>query len=259
MLALVTAVLLSQSPSAVAPEGSDLARLAREVARERESVEALAADVETARQAARAELLALEARERDVSLELESVTLRTQALTSELARVHAEHGAGRLSAAQQDAAVHDALLQARALLGEGVPFDLEARTAKLAHAELLLQSVGAAAAAPALWQHLSDERALAEQVGLGRQPVAIEREGKSVRVLADTLHVGLVLLFFKTGGGSVGYAVKDAGAWRFVLAPDADARVKVLALFDAARHGAPRGAFLVPNALASSSAHGGAR
>lgn len=229
---------------------SDLMALSSTVAREREVVEALAADVETARAAARAELLSLEQRERDLRAELDTAVVRTRALDEELKRLRSVASEGKTVHAEEDAAVARAIAEARVLLSRGVPFDVDARAARLNGAASALATFGAGAAAPLVWEHLERERELAENVGRGRQPVVVDKDGQPTRIMADTLHVGLVLLYFKTGGGIVGAAVRDGDAWRTVPAPSAEARAQILALFEATRNGAAQGTFLVPNTLA---------
>jgi hypothetical protein len=219
------------------------------IAHEREAVEQLAAEVDAARVAARAELLGLEARERDLEAQLSSATLKRDALLAELERQRAELGHAGVGAAADDEAVAQGIQQARDLIAATVPVDEQPRRARLDRVASVLAAQGAAAAAPLLWEHLDAELALAAVVGRGRQPVRVGDK----RIMADTLHVGLALMFFRTGGGTMGYAKHDAeGGWQFVAVDDATARVRLAELFDAARHGPPRGTFLLPNPLANS-------
>jgi uncharacterized small protein (DUF1192 family) len=96
-----------------------------------------------------------------------------------------------------------------------------------------------------LWAFVEDEFRLTRESGIYRQVVTLD--GKEQ--LADVVRVGTVMLYFKTGDETVGYARKAGDAWEYVALPDKDARRRIDGLFDSLKKQIRVGYFELPNAL----------
>jgi hypothetical protein len=59
----------------------------------------------------------------------------------------------------------------------------------------------------------------------------------------------MVMLFFKTGDGRVGHAVREGSTWTARTLQDAEDRKRVLHLFDSFKKQIRTGYFEIPNAL----------
>lgn len=76
---------------------------------------------------------------------------------------------------------------------------------------------------------------------------SIELAGEEL--LADVVRVGMVMLFFKTSDGSVGYAARSDGNWEYRRLEKREDQRLVEALFESQKKQIRIGYFELPNAL----------
>ena len=159
------------------------------------------------------------------------------------------------AAASQGGEAHDVLLPAiedgaEALLSAidaGIPYRVAER--RQAVEELLVQVRGGtlppAKASNRLWQTFEDELRLGRENTVDRQTIELDGE----EVLVDVARLGLVAIFYQTAAGEVGWAEATADGYRWVPAPNREAKGHVLQLFDGLGKQIRVGRFTVPNVL----------
>ncbi|MGM0577442.1 MAG: DUF3450 family protein [Myxococcota bacterium] len=246
-VALAVALILLPAASAKAP---DTEGLAEELSRLRGEVEELSARVEGEKESQRMRLRSLATQKADLEIELRREEVRLQQATKSL-----EEQKDRVAAAAEaDAALKPALLAAidtlRAAVRAGLPYRVSDRLAELdglatrVRDDLLAPGRGVAR----LWSRVEDELRLTRESALDRQVVDLGGE----KVLADVVHVGTVMIFFRTKDGRYGHAerAEDGWAWREVTS--AVGKEDLQAFFESFDKRVRVGFFEVPNPLEGS-------
>ncbi|MEZ4266398.1 MAG: DUF3450 family protein [Myxococcota bacterium] len=242
-LGLVTC-LLAAAPSALA---ADAPSLAAELARLRTEVETLSGSIQGELDDRRMRLRGLQAQRTELELELQRESMR---LTQAQTRIDAQRAAVAEATAARDAvgpAVRAAILTIKQAVSTGLPYRTAERAAELTSLTERLDDklLTPAAVLARLWERVEDELRLARQSGLDRQVIAVE----GVEALADVIHVGMVMLYFRLADGRSGRAVREGLGWRYqVLSAEVD-KAQLAALFDAFGKRLRTGYFELPTAL----------
>lgn len=221
--------------------------LARKLVRLRAEVEALSEELELKRQTEREQLAGLAQRRAELESERQREDLRLRRLEQALE----DHAAEVADIAARDATLKPAVLQAgaelRAHIASGLPFKTEERLSAVDDivAATERDELPASRAAARLWSLIQDERRLTGESAMHRQVVPLA----GGEALADTVRIGMVLLYFATPDGRYGQAVKGKGGWRFELETDRARKQEIAALFGAFEKRVRGGWFDVPVAL----------
>jgi hypothetical protein len=243
-LAALACLLAAGAPPALA---ADAPALAAELARLRAEVETLSGSIQSELDDRRMRLRGLQAQRTELELELQRESMR---LTQAQTRIEAQRAAVSEATAARDAvgpAVSAAILTIKQAVSAGLPYRTAEREAELASLTERLDDklLTPAVVLARLWERVEDELRLARQSGLDRQVIAVD----GVEALADVIHVGMVMLYFRLADGRAGRAVRDGLGWRYaVLSGELDA-AQLATLFDAFGKRLRTGYFELPSAL----------
>jgi len=225
---------------ALEPTGSSALPMAVSEARAR--VESLAADVEAERAAQRDEILALRRRRVELEGQLAQQRLTLDALRARLAAQRATLASVSAGRDEERAPLRAAVADLRALIEDGAPVRAAERLQAVDRIAGDLDSLTVDAGAAAMWSLLEKEAELSASVGRVRHPIVVG--GKPM--MAEILHVGTALAWFRVRDGRLGLAIREGGVWGWRVVDDPAARARLQMLFDAARRDAARGLFVVP-------------
>jgi hypothetical protein len=223
--------------------------LAARLAALRAEVEDLSERLTAEKSDARHELQALARQQADLQLELDREQVRIDKLRAALAnkRDHIE----QTSTAENDLSpVYDAATAGlRAYIERSLPFRRDERLAEITKIDDQLRTgvLTYPRALTRLWGLIEDELRLTRESGGYRQTVTIDGS----EVLAEVVRVGMVMLFFKTDDGALGYARRTDAGWVFVRAASAEERTQIRTLFDSLQKQIRVGAFVLPGALSA--------
>lgn len=228
----------------------EVERLARTLVQMRTEVERLTDALEEAKRARSAAQRAAESQRLQVEAELLRERLRVRTLREALQRKQAE-----LTAAQaDDAALRPTfgagLASLRAYVDDALPFQREARLKALADLEAKVGEglLTPRAALTRLWAFAEDELRLTRETGRFRQTLEIDGQAR----LVDVVRLGMVGLYYQSGGGAAGEAglVRRAGdGWAVVPAASPEDAAAIAGLFDAFAKQIRTGHFTLPSAL----------
>lgn len=244
-LLLAALALLASRPAPA--RAADAPALAAELARLRAEVETLSGSIQSELDERRMRLRGLQAQRTELELELQRESMR---LTQAQTRIEAQRAVVAEAHAARDAvgpAIREAIATIRQSVATGLPYRTAEREAELTTlAERLdggLLTPGAVLAR--LWERVEDELRLARQSGMDRQVITVD----GTEALADVVHVGMVMLYFRLADGRAGRAVREGLGWRYeVLTSEAD-RADLALLFDAFDKRLRSGYFELPSAL----------
>lgn len=195
----------------------------------RTEVDQLAADLEAERAATRDELAALRAERAELERQVRAA--RTRKATLEKIRAEAT---ARAEEADEDARrwavpMREAISAARDHVEAGLPF---AKAARLETLDALQRDLSAATpdygrVLERLLRFVEEEEAMGGEVAFTQQRIELGGQPQIVQVL----RLGLALLYVRTEGDQVGWAVRRDAAWEVVMLEGAPADV-VRARFD---------------------------
>ncbi len=256
-LVVIVAALVSTPIVAGASDSSDQAT---KLAKLRAEVDRLATDIADHKDAARMRNRALAAQKADLELELRREQLRHKQLAEAMDRHKKRITAAAAAQEALKPAVKRAIATIVAVVAVGLPFRRDERLKDLERLGKRLDegTLTPAKAFARLWSAVEDERRLAKESAKDRQVVTLDGR----QVLADVVHIGAVMLFFRVGDQRFGYAAKDAGkagGWRFVEVKDERHKALVQALFVSFDQQVRAGFFEVPWVLKSAGSTRGAQ
>lgn len=250
---LLVCLALFGLPAGVAGAADSTDSRAAELARLRREVETLSHELQLDKEELRARLKATEAQKLEIEVQLRREELRLAQIEGEAASRVTELSAHTGEASDLGPALQASIRLIWAEVEAGLPFRSAERLAELDRLDNDLKQgvVTPEAASARLWAFVEDELRLSRENALDRQIVALP-EGE---VLAEVARLGMVALYFRTDGGVVGAARRQAGqsgdgsggAWTWVVFTDRDQQKAVEHLFEKLRHGVRSGAFTLPN------------
>ncbi|MEE2904325.1 MAG: DUF3450 family protein [Myxococcota bacterium] len=243
-LSISTFILVSSSFTADAKSPRELATALAEI---RGEVETLATQLEESKENHRSRMRSLETQKTDLKLELQRETLQLKQLQAKLQTIREETKS--VSVAQKDLtpAIKAAVKQLKASIITGLPYHLEDRLQELQKVEDQMNDglIAPGQAAARLWEKVEDELRLTRESQLDRQVIKVQ--GKSV--LSDVIHLGMVMMFFRTPDNEFGRAVKKNGSWAFEIDAKPENQPRLTNLFETFEKRIRVGFFEIPNAL----------
>lgn len=221
------AVVLTFARLASAEGQPSVDKLVENVIQLRGEVEGLDNQIRERNRDREARMAALLRQESELTAERQRQELRWKKLEQQLALQHKTSAAPAANPTQLAAAVEAALDEVRTYVTASLPFKREDRLAALdqLRGQLRDGTLEPARAANQLWAFIADELQLCGEVGLYRQPIAIEGDNK----LVDVARVGMMNLYFRTDDDRVGLWVpgKPHGSFHYADGPDQD-RIRML-------------------------------
>lgn len=245
---LRSVLLLACTVVPIARAGSPADSRADELAKLRREVETLSTELTEAKEDVRSRLRAIDAQKLEIDVQIRREELRLAQVTGEADARKAELAAFATRGTDVSPQVLAAIVSMRASVAESLPFHLPERLAELdtLASQLTGGSITPAAAAARLWAFTEDELRLARENGLDRQVVQVD----GAEVLADVARLGMVSLYFRSEGGTVGMVAHNGTRWTWRTLDDRDDKKSVELLFEKLKHGVRTGAFILPNPYA---------
>ncbi len=218
---------------------------ATELAKLRREVETLSSELTLRKDDMRGRLKALEAQNLEIEVQIRREELRLAQLAGEAMSRRSELEAYTAQSTDLVAPLLASIASLRAVVVSGLPYKV---TERLADLDQLRDHVSASITTPELgvarlWAFAEDELRLSRENGLDRQVVPLEGR----EVLADVARLGMAALYFRTDGGEVGVALRDASGWSWSVLADRGEQLEVEALFAKMKHGVRTGSFTLPN------------
>ena len=132
----------------------------------------------------------------------------------------------------------------RQYITNSLPIQLEQRLSAVSDVEdrLNKKEIDAVKATNLFWALVEDEKRLTRENAISRQTIEI----KNKKFLADVLKLGMMRMYFKIGGKSVGYAVKQPSGWVFKEAVNMEQTQQIQELFVSFKKQIRQGLFEVP-------------
>jgi len=246
-LAPVSALLIGLVAFAPAARAQSADALAKRLAKLRAEVEGLSEDLTQRKTDARNELQSLARQKSDLQVELDREQIRVQKLRAALN--NRREKLEQTSAQGEDLApVYDAAIAGMRGYVEGsLPFRRVERLGELDKIDEQRRSgvLSYPSAVVRLWSFVEDEFRMTRESAAFQQTIAVDGEDK----LAQVVRVGMVMLFYQTNDGEVGYTTRSGDEWKFVVAASSDERKQIRRLFDSFKKQIRVGLFTVPNAL----------
>ena len=221
--------------------------LATRLAELRAEVEELSEELSQHKTDSRNELQALARQKSDLKVELDREQVRLAKLRESLA--------GRRTKLEQTSAegkdlqpVFDAALAGlRRYVSGSLPFRRPERLAELVKIEEQRRSgvLTYPRALGRLWSFAEDELRMTHENAAFQQTIELDGEEQ----LAEVVRVGMVMLYFQTRDGAVGYTQRTPQGWTYVRADDSGERKQIRDLFDSFKKQIRVGFFRLPNAL----------
>lgn len=241
---LLVVALGSWAAPALAEQVSSLASKLADL---RAEVETLSNELSEEQTQLRNELQSYARQKADLELELQRDQTRLQKIRQQIERKREAIEAQKSADEELEPLFDRCAEKVREHIGGTLPFRKEARMAEVEKIESQLDSglLTPERAISRLWAFVEDEFRMTGESGLYQQTIRVHGEEQ----LADVLRVGMVMLFFKTGNGQVGYANKTDDGWAFTTLYGDASKKRVRNLFDSFKKQIRVGYFEVPNAL----------
>ena len=238
-------VLLLVSGGALAADPTPVDSRAVELAKLRRDVETLSSDLLLRKEDLRNRLKAVEAERLEIEVQIRREELRLAQLEDEAVARRTELAVHTDRGSALGPALFEAIVGVRATVEGGLPFHVAERLAELDGLRDQLERglVSPEQGVARLWAFTEDELRLARENGLDRQVVPLPTGD----VFADVARLGMVALYFRTDGGTVGCASEQGGRWTWRVLDAREDVLAVEALFGQMAHGVRTGAFQLPD------------
>ena len=245
---------LGKMPSLQAQEksqsGGALQNLSSRIASQRAQLESLSDQLAREKAQYDEQLRSLAVQMADVEALLNRERLQLTQVESDIEKVRAEINRAQEDFVDLKPLVDSGLVQLESYIKEGLPFQREQRLATLETIDRLRTdgSMDDKTALTRLWNLVDSEFRLVSDSGLYRQVIMVDGEEK----LAEVARLGMVLIYFRTMDGDLGYVTPGDGEDHFKILQDNESRQQIQNLFDALKRNLRRGFFLLPNPLSDS-------
>jgi regulator of replication initiation timing len=243
---LVVATLLAVTLPLPAAHAQSSADLAADLARLRGEVEELSEQLTNQKTETRNELQALARQKSDLQIELDREKLRLDKLRAAVAKKREQVDATSQQGEELRPIYESAMVAMRTYVEQSLPFRRRERLSELDKVDEQRKSgvLSYPRALGRLWGFVEDEFRMTRENAMFQQTIELDGEEQ----LAEVVRVGMVMLFFQTSDGEVGYTQRTGDGWRFV-ASDAAGKPLIRTLFDSFKKQIRVGLFRVPNAL----------
>ena len=240
----VAALSLGAGTQAFAQE--DLDALARRLITLRGEVEKIHDDIEAERRKHTNEMLSLTQRRSDLESQLQRQRLEVERIQRRFRELDQQKAKAEQSSQALGPIVDAVVSNLETYIASGLPFKSGERTAELKglQSKLAKNEMTTPRALNRLWSFVEDELRLARENGLFSQVILIDGSEK----LADVIRIGMVMLFYRTSDGQVGYAKRQGDSWAFQTESGPQAEL-IAQLFEAFERQIRTGFFRVPNPL----------
>jgi hypothetical protein len=222
-------------------------QLATKLADLRAEVEQLSEQLTKYKVDTRNELQSLARQKSDLRVEVDREQVRVQKLRFSLAERRSAIDETAQEGEDLGPAFETAVGNMRAYISQSLPFRRQDRLSELENIEEQRRTgiLSYPRALARLWSFAEDELRMTRENAAFRQTITLDGE----ELLADVVRVGMVMMFFQTSDGVVGYSHKTATGWTFERADNPDQRRQIRELFDTFRKQIRVGFFWIPNAL----------
>lgn len=222
------------------------ADLADDLTRLRADVEQLSEQLTNQKTETRNELQSLARQKSDLQIELDREKVRVDKLRAGLAKKREQVEATSKQGEELRPLYESGMATMRAYVEGSMPFRQRERLAELDKIEEQRASgvLTYPRALSRLWGFIEDELRMTRESAMFQQTIVLDGAER----LADVIRVGMVMLYFATADGDVGYAQQRGGAWAFVRV-DGTERKQIKALFDSFKKQIRVGLFVLPSAL----------
>jgi TolA-binding protein len=242
LLAMLALARAGHAQSAESPE-----TLARRLATLRAEVEELSEQLSQVKTDSRNEVQALARQKSDLKVELDREQVRLsklrESLGSKREKIEQTAGEGK----DLEPVFVAAVAGFRKYISQSLPFRRPERLAEVAKIEDQRKSglLTYPRALARLWSLAEDELRITHESAAHQQTIELDGEEQ----LADVVRVGMVMMYFQTSDGVVGYTQKTPQGWKYFRAEDSGQRKQVRELFDSFNKQIRVGFFHLPNAL----------
>ena len=242
------AALLVGGLTVTAPAvGDQVVDLGRRLAALRGEVEELSAELSRKDNDLRDQVRSLARQKSELKLELQKEQVRLQKTQTAIAQKKKVIAAEQQGDEALKPLYHESRGQLRSYVERSLPFR---RGERLAELDKIDDQLGSGLLTPPralarLWTFAEDELRLTRESGVYRQSIELAGE----ELLADVVRVGMVMLFFKTSDGTVGYAARGDAGWEYRRLEEREDQRLVDALFESQKKQIRVGYFELPNAL----------
>ena len=225
----------------------EVANLAKKLSELRGEVESLSNQLDLKQQQLKNELDSLAMQKAELQVQQKKEQMRVAELEAALKARKDELAKHQVSGDDLRPVLHDMILRTRVSIREGLPFKTSERLAELDKLENQMNSgvLRPEKVAGLLWAFLEDEFRLTRESAMDRQVITVN--GKEE--LADVVRIGMVMMFYRTGGGEFGAAMKSDSSWRYEPITNSDHEKLVSTLFDSFKKQIRVGYFELPNGL----------
>ena len=240
-IALLVAVALP-----VGAHAQSAADLADDLSKLRAEVEELSEQLTNQKTDTRNELQSLARQKSDLQIELDREKVRLDKLRAAVGKKR-EQVAETETAGEELRPVYDSgLIAMRGYVEQSLPFRRRERLGELDKIDEQRKSgvLSYPRALARLWGFVEDEFRMTRENAMFQQTIELDGEEQ----LAEVVRLGMVMLFFQTSDGEVGYTQRTADGWAFVRA-ESSGRKQIRTLFDSFKKQIRVGLFRVPNAL----------
>lgn len=184
----------------------------------------------------------------ELSLEKDREEIKLQKLRLSIAQKRDAVEAERAKSKALLPVFEKAAERARTYIRQSLPFRVDER---LAEVDKVAEQLKAGLLTPQnavsrIWSVLEDEFRMTRDSGLFKQTIAVDGEEQ----LAEVVRLGMVMMYYRTGDGTVGHAVQKEGKWTFARISSPKDVKRVELLFDSFKKQIRQGYFEVPAELA---------
>lgn len=247
--AVAAALAVAPSPFEAPAHAQSAADLADDLARLRAEVEELSEDLTNQKTETRNELQALARQKSDLQVDLDREQVRVQKLRAQLDKKK-ELVTQTSQAGEELAPVYESgLVAMRGYVAQSLPFRVRERLGELDKIDEQRRTgvLTYPRALARLWGFIEDEFRMTRENAMFQQTIELDGEEQ----LAEVVRVGMVILYFQTSDGVVGYTRRDGATWSFVRVDSSQGKKQVLQLFDSFKKQIRVGLFNLPFALPS--------
>ena len=247
LIATALAVLVGPTVASTTARAQSADKLAERLATLRAEVEELSEELTEAKTQTRNELQALARQKSDLQVELDRETIRVQKLRAQLSKKSEQLTETSEAGKKLQPVYETGLAGMRRYVASSMPFRRVERLGELDKIEEQRRQglLTYPRALTRLWAFVEDEFRMTRESAAFQQSITVDGQD----MLTDVIRVGMVMLFFKTNDGGVGYARQQGGDWQFARAQSSAEKKQIRTLFDSFKKQIRVGLFTVPAAM----------
>jgi hypothetical protein len=244
---VVVCIGIISIPGSAADQDEELRNLAAELAKKRSQVETLSTELDLKKSRMRDQLKSLATQKAELEIQIKKEEMKLSQIEQDLSKHEDRVSRKKVSETTLKPVVIERIQELKNYVQGALPFKLSERAAELEKLEELVTTnkLEPEKALARLWTLLEAELRLTHENGLYRQSIVIGGENQ----LADVVKLGMVLMYFRTFEGQVGYVVRAGNGWEYKVINGREDRKRILYLFDSLEKHIRQGYFELPNPL----------